>query len=132
MVDFRLLREIGIESLVFDLDNTISAPYAFQVEDRLTVNELFPLTWSHERQAHWDSTKRIFGPENIVIFSNSAGFYSYDRDGSLKSRAEAVLGVPVLLHHEQKPRGRADLLRHFPGRDLTKMAMVGDRVCVRQ
>jgi ethanolamine utilization microcompartment shell protein EutL len=36
-VDFRTLKDVGVEALVFDLDNTISAPYANQVDPRVMV-----------------------------------------------------------------------------------------------
>jgi phosphatidylglycerophosphatase GEP4 len=70
----------------------------------------------------------VFGPANIAIFSNSAGFQKFDRDESLKALVEAAVGAPVLVHKEQKPRGAADLQQHFPGKDLARMAMIGDRV----
>ena len=53
------LKQCGIKAVIFDKDNTLTAPYSFTMEPRIerTVREC----------------QKLFGYDHVVIFSNSAG-----------------------------------------------------------
>ena len=53
-------------------------------------------------QHSWDECKRVFGSENILLVSNSAGTRS-DPHGIAAENVSTELGVPVLLHASKKP-----------------------------
>lgn len=53
-------------------------------------------------QHSWEECKRIFGSENILLVSNSAGTRS-DPHGIAAENVSSELGVPVLLHASKKP-----------------------------
>ena len=114
-IDWAELRRKGFKGVVFDKDNTITAPY--------TLTPWPPVESSLER------CKLEFGPD-IAVFSNSAGncsmkyfeivvifmfvivvhmlFYSccesglheYDHDGSKARMLEGAIGIKVIRHSE--------------------------------
>lgn len=86
---------------MFDKDNCLTRPY----DDRLVP----------EIKDAWEECKEVFGRDNVLIVSNSAGTKS---DAGL-IQAESVshhLGVPVLAHATKKPGCIKPILRYFSER----------------
>ena len=111
-LDFRKLKSLGCRGVVFDKDNTLTAPYIDEVEPSLAdaLNE----------------ARDAFGG-NVAVLSNSAG--TPDDPGHLAAeRVEKALGVPVLRRPEKKPRGFEAVRTHFgDDTDPSSLVMVGDR-----
>ncbi|KAG8896912.1 hypothetical protein FRB99_008579 [Tulasnella sp. 403] len=97
-LNFAALKEAGYRGAVFDKDNCLTLPD----HDRLVP----------QLKEAWTECKQVFGPENILIVSNSAGTRS---DPGLV-QAESVshhLGVSVLAHTTKKPGCIEPIKRHF-------------------
>ncbi|KAM0789783.1 hypothetical protein ACM66B_006636 [Microbotryomycetes sp. NB124-2] len=98
---FDALKQRGITGIVIDKDNCITRPL---------VDDLDPSLHNA-----WHDLVATFGPENILVVSNSAGTLAKD---SMLLQAESVsrnLRVPVLVHKTPKP-GRAcaaAVVNHF-------------------
>ena len=110
-LDFAELREAGCHGVIFDKDNTLTAPYSDEVHPRLA-----------------GSLRRCvetFGAERVAVLSNSAGTPD-DPGGVAADALEAALGVHVLRRRHKKPRGIESVQRHFQC-DGTALLMVGDR-----
>jgi len=89
-LDFTSLRDsCGIRAIIFDKDNTVTAPYQFHVHSKAA--------WGLEE------AKRVFGDQNVAILSNSAGTIGYDNDMKEALQTELALGIPVIRHKEKKP-----------------------------
>jgi len=91
-LDFDKLRNhASILGVVIDKDNCIAQPRSDSLADD-----------PHLRQA-WHDLVDTFGPDNVLVVSNSAGDHRKD---PLNLQAEALsrnLGVPVLVHPHPKP-----------------------------
>jgi phosphatidylglycerophosphatase GEP4 len=121
-----LQRHAGIRAIVFDKDNTLTAPYQ---------------TSTHElAQYGLQQAIQVFGRERVAILSNSAGTMSDDGPDYKDALAiEAAMGIAVIRHQEKKPGGLHEVLQHF---DLlesstsshpvvgasSRICMVGDRL----
>lgn len=99
-LDWRRLHAAGIRGLVFDKDNCLTAPH---------VDSLAP-----EIEEAWAEARKVFGPQNILIVSNSAGTTS-DPLGVNAEHLSRKLGVPVLCHDAKKPSRACarDVLNYF-------------------
>jgi len=113
-LNYRALKErAGIRAVVFDKDNTLTAPYANTI---------------HKDAARGlASAKEIFGVENVAIMSNSAGTKD-DPGYEDASSIEAALGIAVIRHDDKKPGGLDEVLKHFAMDDPSRLCMVGDRL----
>ncbi|GAB5362908.1 hypothetical protein AAMO2058_000839000 [Amorphochlora amoebiformis] len=113
-IPFRALKSAGIKVVVFDKDNTITAPYSFELHDTARKGLA--------------EAQKLFGKENVILMSNSAG--TLDDDGFREADIiEHELGLPVLRHKEKKPKGMPELTAHFTGKiEPAEMCIVGDRV----
>ncbi|KAF5481461.1 hypothetical protein F2P56_002110, partial [Juglans regia] len=111
-IDWIELHRRGFKGVVFDKDNTLTAPYSLKLWG--------PLSSSLEL------CKSVFGPE-IAVFSNSAGLYEYDIDGSKARELEGVIGIKVIMHKVKKPAGRAEEIENHFGCKSSQLIMVGDR-----
>ncbi|XP_062105770.1 phosphatidylglycerophosphate phosphatase 1, chloroplastic/mitochondrial [Humulus lupulus] len=111
-IDWSELRRRGFKGVVFDKDNTITAPYSLKLWG--------PLASSLEE------CKSVFGP-NIAVFSNSAGLYEYDHDGSKAKTLERAIGIKVIRHRVKKPAGTAEEVEKHFGCEASQLIMVGDR-----
>jgi phosphatidylglycerophosphatase GEP4 len=106
----------GIKAVIFDKDNTLTAPYATEI---------------HERAA--DGLKNaleVFGHDNVAILSNSAGTKD-DKNYQDAIKIENDLGINVIRHDCKKPGGLEEVLQHFEKcgvKDATELCMVGDRL----
>ncbi|GAA5864068.1 hypothetical protein JCM8547_005124 [Rhodosporidiobolus lusitaniae] len=91
-LDWHKLKYEGrVTGVVVDKDNCIAKPS----EDQLAPDPAL--------RASWDTLLQTFGPENVLVVSNSAGTLAKD---PLLLQAESVsrnLGVPVLVHKSPKP-----------------------------
>lgn len=103
----------GIRAVIFDKDNTLTAPYA---------NTIHP-----DASAGLQAAKSVFGSENVAIMSNSAGTLD-DPDYEDAKRIEEALGIAVIRHNEKKPGGLPEVLEHFKVEDPASLCMVGDRL----
>ncbi|XP_020251138.1 uncharacterized protein LOC109828585, partial [Asparagus officinalis] len=83
-LDWAELRRLGFQGVVFDKDNTLTAPYSLSLWPSLVP--AFELC-------------RSAFPGKIAVFSNSAGLYQYDPDGKeARALEEAIGGVHVIRH----------------------------------
>ncbi|KAJ2852284.1 hypothetical protein IWW36_000427 [Coemansia brasiliensis] len=103
----------NIRYLVFDKDNCLTAPY---------VDSIYP----PYRRA-WADCISEFSAQNILIVSNSAGTPD-DSQYAAACKVEQELGVPVLRHHEKKPRCINEILAQFGNPPPHTVAVIGDRL----
>ena len=68
----------GIKGIVFDKDNTLTAPYIDFVHPQVA--------------AAFEDSKRVFGAKKLIIISNSAGTLD-DANYEAATRIEATLGT---------------------------------------
>ncbi|XP_022750755.1 uncharacterized protein LOC111299677 isoform X2 [Durio zibethinus] len=111
-IDWNELHRRGFKGVVFDKDNTITAPYSLTLWP--------PLRPSIEQ------CKDVFGPD-IAVFSNSAGLLEYDHDGSKATKLEGTIGIKVIRHRVKKPAGTAEEIEKHFGCKSSHLIMVGDR-----
>merc|ERR1719223_2593949 len=88
-VNYQALRDhCGVKAVMFDKDNTLTAPYENDLHPRARVG----------LQAALD----VFGRENVAILSNSAG--TDDDPGFADGKEiEEALGIAVIKHSDKKP-----------------------------
>ena len=114
-VNYQALRDhCGVKAVMFDKDNTLTAPYENDLHPRARVG----------LQAALD----VFGRENVAILSNSAG--TDDDPGFVDGKEiEEALGIAVIKHSDKKPGGLDEVMQHFPNiSDPSQLCMVGDRL----
>ena len=116
------LKRCGAKAVIFDKDNTLTAPYSFSMDKQ---------TEETVRRC-----QRLFGYDNVVIFSNSAGmsflfFFiqgSDDDGGYLHAQTiEEELKIRVIRHHLKKPDGLLEAVSLWPSVQPSEVMMVGDR-----
>ena len=109
-IDYKMLRDHGFKAIVFDKDNTLTAPYS---------NEL-----RNEFKRSIEECKSVFHTR-VLIVSNSAGTLDDTTGAALK--IEKSIGIPVLRHTLKKPSGGELLMHHFKcsGEEII---VVGDRI----
>jgi phosphatidylglycerophosphatase GEP4 len=113
-VNFSALKEFcNIRAVVFDKDNTLTAPYALEVHP--------------EASRGLEAVVAVFGREQVAIMSNSAGTKD-DPEYKDAIEIEQALGIPVIRHDEKKPGGLAEVLAHFNLDHPSQICMVGDRL----
>lgn len=113
-LDFKRLKKDGFKAIVFDKDNTLTAPYSSQIHPPFAEK--------------WNECKSEFGPHRMLIVSNSAGGPDDHPLYSQAKEIEDVMGVAVLRHpDDKKPAGGDTLVTHFnlPAQEIV---VVGDRV----
>ena len=105
------LEYYGFKGLVFDKDNTLTAPY---------VNQIYPSI-----SKSFQGFQTTFG-DRIVIMSNSAGTKDDDNYEDAK-KIESDFGIAVLKHDRKKPGGIeavTDFFHCLP----EELVMFGDRI----
>jgi len=116
-VNYESMRDsCGIKAIVFDKDNTITAPYATKVHEKAALG--------------LKSALDVFGHDNVAVLSNSAGTKD-DIDYEDALEIERDMGINVIRHDVKKPGGMDEVLRHFEGKgvqDASQLCMVGDRL----
>ncbi|KAK8947334.1 hypothetical protein KSP39_PZI006919 [Platanthera zijinensis] len=112
-IDWSELERLGFRGVVLDKDNTLTAPYSFS---------LFPSLSGSLVQC-----QAVF-PGKVAVFSNSAGLYQYDPDGSeARALEESIGGIHVIRHGLKKPAGSAEEIEKYFGCPASNLVMVGDR-----
>lgn len=106
-----MLKKLGFKGLVFDKDNTLTAPYKNSIYP--TITQFF------------EHYKNIFD-DKIVIMSNSAGTKD-DKNYEDAQKIEEALGIKVLIHNRKKPSG-IDAVKNYFGCNPQELVMFGDRV----
>ncbi|CAO1946271.1 unnamed protein product [Urochloa humidicola] len=110
-LDWAELRRAGFRGVVFDKDNTLTAPYA-------------PALWQ-PLAASFDQCRAAFPPGALAIYSNSAGLKEYDPDGVDARAIEAAIdGVHVIRHDTKKPGGAAKEIESYFGCSASNLVMV--------
>nr|CAD1817138.1 unnamed protein product [Ananas comosus var. bracteatus] len=113
-VDWAALRRLGFRGVVFDKDNTLTAPYA-------------PALWPPLVPA-LRRCRDAFPPGALAVFSNSIGLRQFDPDGSEANLLEeAIGGIHVIRHETKKPAGTAAEIEKYFGCSASHLVMVGDR-----
>lgn len=113
-VNFTALKEMcNIQAVVFDKDNTLTAPYALETHP--------------DASSGLDAALAAFGRDQVAILSNSAGTKD-DPDYKDAIEIEEAMGIPVIRHDEKKPGGLTEVLAHFQLDDPAQICMVGDRL----
>ncbi|EIM80562.1 uncharacterized protein STEHIDRAFT_125618 [Stereum hirsutum FP-91666 SS1] len=118
-LDFAALKRAGYRGAVLDKDNCLTIPH----DDRLVP----------ELQEAWKDCQRVFGPQNILIVSNSAGTH-LDTSGLQAESVSHHLGSHVLFHRSFKPSySCASAIRKYFGSlecpiETRELVVVGDRV----
>jgi phosphatidylglycerophosphatase GEP4 len=120
-INWPALADAGIKGVVFDKDNTLTAPYIDAFDERVLSSV--------------EQCRKIFGNQ-LVIISNSAGGPDDEGYAAAKS-VEAALRVHVLRRRSKKPSGFNELLTWFNSADNvnnglaqiqpSELCMVGDR-----
>ena len=114
-LNYDALRAAGVASIIFDKDNTLTAPY---------------VDTAHIDVA--DSIKRAkdaFGEDNCIVLSNSAGSGDDAPDYNAAKACEAALGLRVARHPDaQKPQCLVDVVASLKSSDVNSVAVVGDRL----
>jgi phosphatidylglycerophosphatase GEP4 len=105
------LKECGFKGVVFDKDNTLTAPYEL---------EIYPFI--KESLAEY---REVF-EGRIAIMSNFAGTPD-DKAFNAASEIESMLGIPVIRHGRKKPGGILEVRMHF-GCSPKELVMFGDRI----
>jgi len=103
----------GIRAVVFDKDNTLTAPYENRVHQ--------------SAKSGLEQALNTFGRENVAVLSNSAGT-SDDPGYADAQQIEENLGIAVIRHTEKKPGGMKEVLEHFGLSDPASICVVGDRI----
>jgi len=112
-INWPALKAAGFKGVVFDKDNTLTRPFALEVEPCLVPGLKL--------------CQETFGNEHIALYSNSAGLHQYDPEGREAEHLESELNIAVLRHKDKKPAGGPeDLEAHF-GCPISELVMVGDR-----
>lgn len=113
-LNYEALKEkCGIQAIIFDKDNTLTAPY---------VNEVHA-----NAKAGLEKAVQTFGASNVAILSNSAGTLD-DPEYKDAISIETSMGIAVIRHDEKKPGGLAEVLSHFQLEDPANLCVVGDRL----
>ena len=113
-LNYDALRAAGVASIIFDKDNTLTAPYV----DTAHVDVSDAIT----------RAKDAFGEDNCIVLSNSAGSGDDAPEYNAAKACEAALGLRVARHpDEQKPQCLAGVVDSL-GKDAGTVAVVGDRL----
>jgi phosphatidylglycerophosphatase GEP4 len=116
-VNFQSMKDFcGIKAVIFDKDNTLTAPYATEIHEDAALG--------------LKNAMDVFGHDNIAILSNSAGTKD-DKDYEDAIKIERDMGINVIRHDEKKPGGLEEVLHHFADHGVenaSEICMVGDRL----
>ena len=114
-LNYDALRAAGVASIIFDKDNTLTAPYV----DTAHVDVSDAIT----------RAKDAFGADNCVVLSNSAGSGDDAPEYNAAKACEAALGLRVARHPDaQKPQCLAGVVSSLKASDASTVAVVGDRL----
>lgn len=103
-IDLDELKRQGVRGFIFDLDNTIMAPHAGTLEDRIEA---------------WLAILQAEGFKCLVLSNNKKADYC--------KVAEEVLKIPVIPHAKKPRRSEFRRALEILGLSAREVAMVGDR-----
>ena len=103
-IDLNALKAQGIQGFIFDLDNTIMAPKAGNLEERIEA---------------WLAILQAQGFKCLVLSNNKKADYC--------KVAEVVLQIPVISHAAKPRRSAFRKALEILGLTAREVAMVGDR-----
>uniref|UniRef100_A0A7R9X168 Phosphatidylglycerophosphatase n=2 Tax=Craspedostauros australis TaxID=1486917 RepID=A0A7R9X168_9STRA len=113
-LNYTALKErCGIKAVIFDKDNTLTAPYGMSLHE--------------DARSGLSHAQSVFGSSNVAIMSNSAGTLD-DPEYKDAAEIEDKLGIAVIRHTEKKPGGLEEVMDHFEVDDAAELCMVGDRL----
>lgn len=105
------LHEYGFKGVLFDKDNTLTAPYANKIHSN--IREVFA------------RFKKVFN-DRLAVLSNSAG--TQDDIGNYDAiTIEKLLGITVIRHKRKKPSCIKDVRKYFDCEPVD-LVICGDRV----
>lgn|SRR3990167_3856243 len=115
LISFINLKNSGYKYVIFDKDNTLTAPYSEEF-------------YSDSIKEKCDEAIQIFGEKNVAIFSNTLGFGN--------NHQKLFKNIPIIQHKIQKPGGIEEVIHHFSSNSDQKtldvqtkeIICVGDRV----
>ena len=114
-LDFDALRAAGVSSIIFDKDNTLTAPYVDAAHADVS--------------AAIERARAAFGADNCVVLSNSAGSGDDAPDFQAARACEAALGLRVARHPDaQKPACLPGVVATLDAAGAAAVAVVGDRL----
>ena len=114
-LNYDALRAAGVASIIFDKDNTLTAPYV----DTAHIDVADAIT----------RAKDAFGADNCIVLSNSAGSGDDAPEYNAAKACEAALGLRVARHPDaQKPQCLEGVVAALPASDASTVAVVGDRL----
>ena len=114
-LNYDALRAAGVASIIFDKDNTLTAPYV----DTAHVDVSDAIT----------RAKDAFGADNCIVLSNSAGSGDDAPEYNAAKACEAALGLRVARHPDaQKPQCLEGVVASLQASDASTVAVVGDRL----
>jgi phosphatidylglycerophosphatase GEP4 len=114
-IDYKKLHAAGIRHIVFDKDNTLTAPYARHYPTGAI------------RYSILEDAAAAFGLSHLAIISNSAGS-SDDKGYKEAVEIEKTLGLAVIRHELKKPNVLKEIMDHFKCIEEERIAIVGDRI----
>lgn len=115
-LNFKALHGVGIRAVVFDKDNTLTAPYKTPF-------------YSPAIAASLRACQAVFGNSHVFMYSNTAGSRE-DRDHRLAAAIEQQLQLNVWRHRENKPNGAEAFALQCTttlGIQRHELAIIGDR-----
>ena len=114
-LNYDALRAAGVASIIFDKDNTLTAPYVDTAH--VDVSDAIK------------RAKDAFGEDNCLVLSNSAGSGDDAPEYNAAKACEAALGLRVARHPDaQKPQCLEQVVASLPSSDASTVAVVGDRL----
>ena len=114
-LNYDALRAAGVASIIFDKDNTLTAPYVDTAHADV-ANSI-------------KRAKEAFGADNCIVLSNSAGSGDDAPEYNAAKACEAALGLRVARHPDaQKPQCLSNVIAALPASDASTVAVVGDRL----
>mmetsp|Transcript_66688 Transcript_66688/g.134426 ORF Transcript_66688/g.134426 Transcript_66688/m.134426 type:complete len:282 (+) Transcript_66688:53-898(+) len=105
-INWAALAAAGIKGVVFDKDNTLTAPYVDIYDSRVVLSV--------------NKCRQTFGSSRLIILSNSAGGPD-DPNYAAAAVVEAQLNMNVLRRQSKKPKGFDELLAWFNDDRATKI-----------
>jgi len=114
-INYAKLHGLGVRYIVFDKDNTLTAPYSRTYFNKEIENAML------------NNCKAAFGIKNMAVLSNSVGSKD-DPDYAEAKIVEESLGISVIRHEKKKPAVHEDIMHHFGAIEEHLIAIVGDRI----
>eukprot|EP00741_Cyanophora_paradoxa_P000845 tig00000444_g816.t1 len=111
---FDLLRKAGARGLIFDKDNTLTAPF---------IDEIHPAAREPLRRA-----EQVFGRDKIVVVSNSVGCRKDPPPHAQAKECERRTGLRIVRYGGTKPTAGAKEALAALGCAAHEVVVIGDRV----